>query len=284
MKKYFLVLFLVFGCLGFVKVTSAKVCICPRAPDDKDICIEVNQANISNCSDYCKFYGVVGFDITKSAENCNQVGGIIKKTIPALPADLVVDSEPTTCMCDSNKCVGRLQGRNCQDMSSFLNLNCASQVCSVNFQVSGGYLVPAGSGGSYNPSISSSEKTEDTAATDAPREIDCLCAGVVKKVTATACPTGCNEVVTLTNPLGEGKTDIPTIIGTLIKGAMGVMGALVLLMFVWGGFNWLTSAGNPEKVKKGTQTIIWAAIGAVLAISSYVILNTILGLFAGNVK
>ena len=79
----------------------------------------------------------------------------------------------------------------------------------------------------------------------------------------------------LPNALGK-NTSLPVIIGTIIKGAMGVMGALVLLMLVWGGFQWLTSAGSPEKVKKGTQTMVWAVIGAFLALSSYFILNIIL--------
>ena len=81
--------------------------------------------------------------------------------------------------------------------------------------------------------------------------------------------------VYLPNALGK-NTDISTIIGIVIKGAMGIMGALVLLMIVWGGFQWLTSAGSPEKVKKGTQTMVWAVIGAFLALSSYFILSIIL--------
>ncbi|MBU0546289.1 pilin, partial [Patescibacteria group bacterium] len=88
------------------------------------------------------------------------------------------------------------------------------------------------------------------------------------------------DPVKLENPIGS--TDIPTIIGTLIRGAMGIMGALVLLMFVWGGFTWLTSGGVAEKVKKGTQTIVWAVIGAAITLSSYIILNTILELLAGK--
>jgi len=91
------------------------------------------------------------------------------------------------------------------------------------------------------------------------------------------------EITKLDNPLGgSNSTDIPTLIGRLIQGAMGIMGALVLLMFVWGGFTWLTSAGSAEKVKSGTQTIIWAAIGAAVTLSSYIILNTILSLLAGK--
>jgi len=84
------------------------------------------------------------------------------------------------------------------------------------------------------------------------------------------------DIVKLDNPL-VGDTTKPTeIIGRIIKMALSVMGGLVLLMVVWGGFQWLTAAGSPEKVKSGMQTILWAVLGAVITLSSYVILNTIL--------
>lgn len=83
--------------------------------------------------------------------------------------------------------------------------------------------------------------------------------------------------VSLENPLASGTTDVNVIIGTVIKGVLGVMGGVMLLMLVWGGSTWLIAAGNPEKIKSGTQTILWAIIGAVITLSSYVILKVILG-------
>jgi len=95
------------------------------------------------------------------------------------------------------------------------------------------------------------------------------------QVFAGPAPAPAPESVQLENPLGD-KTDPNVIIGTIIAGALSIVGALVLLMFVWGGFKWLTSAGSPEKVKTGTQTMIWAAIGAVIVFASYIILQNVL--------
>ena len=75
-------------------------------------------------------------------------------------------------------------------------------------------------------------------------------------------------------------TEVPALINTVVKAALGVIGAFTLLMFVWGGFQWLTSAGNPEKVSSGTQTMIWAVIGVVLVLSSYILLSTFFGFLA----
>lgn len=86
-----------------------------------------------------------------------------------------------------------------------------------------------------------------------------------------------SNVVNLENPIGvgrQGTTSAAGIISVVIKGALGIIGALTLLMFVWGGFEWLTSAGNPEKVKSGMQTMLWAVIGVVLVFASYLLLAT----------
>lgn len=81
---------------------------------------------------------------------------------------------------------------------------------------------------------------------------------------------------TLPNPLG-GTTDIRTIIGRVINAALGISGSIALLMFVWGGLQWLTSGGSPERIQKGKNTIVWAVLGLVLIFGSYAILNFVLG-------
>jgi hypothetical protein len=97
------------------------------------------------------------------------------------------------------------------------------------------------------------------------------------------CPTGSGEKCTnLENPLASKATDVPIIIGTVIKYALGVIGSLTILMFVWGGFQWLTSAGSSDKIKKGTATMVWAAIGVTLVLSSYLILTTYLDYLTGK--
>lgn len=80
-------------------------------------------------------------------------------------------------------------------------------------------------------------------------------------------------VVTLDNPIGT--TNIPFILGKALKPILGIMGSAALLMFVVGGFLWLTAAGNAERVKKGTQAMIWATVGVFIIFSSYAILDLV---------
>lgn len=45
---------------------------------------------------------------------------------------------------------------------------------------------------------------------------------------------------------------------------LGIVGGLALLMFVYGGYQMLTSMGNPEGIKKGKDTLTGAFIGLIL--------------------
>lgn len=58
---------------------------------------------------------------------------------------------------------------------------------------------------------------------------------------------------------------------------------VLFIMLVVGAFNYLTSFGNPEKVKKAQQTIMFAVLGFVVFMLSYLILNVICFLFLGGI-
>lgn len=57
---------------------------------------------------------------------------------------------------------------------------------------------------------------------------------------------------------------------------------VLFLMFVVGSFNYLTSFGNAEKIKKARSTLLYAVIGLVIFVSAYLILNIIDILFLGG--
>lgn len=80
----------------------------------------------------------------------------------------------------------------------------------------------------------------------------------------------------LTNPLGAGA-DIPEIIARVIKAVLGIVGSIGLLMFIYGGFLWMTAGGNEERVKKGREVLVWATLGLLVIFSAYAILNFVIG-------
>ncbi len=77
--------------------------------------------------------------------------------------------------------------------------------------------------------------------------------------------------VDLPNPLKA--QDIPTLVSYMVRGLMGISGAIALLMLVWGGITWMTSSGNADRVKKGRDTIVWAIFGLAAIFMSYAIIN-----------
>ena len=83
-----------------------------------------------------------------------------------------------------------------------------------------------------------------------------------------------DKSVPLTNPLET--TNVRLLIGDIIKYVLGIMGSLTLCAFVFGGYMWLTSAGNDEKVRTGTNALMYATIGLFIIFGAYAILNTII--------
>ena len=82
-----------------------------------------------------------------------------------------------------------------------------------------------------------------------------------------------DDIVQLEKPIQD--TDLIVIIGLIIQAILGVTGSLSLLMFVYGGFLWMTSAGNKNRVQKGKEVLIWATIGLTVIFSSYAMIKLI---------
>lgn len=95
---------------------------------------------------------------------------------------------------------------------------------------------------------------------------------------AGTCPSG---TVCLANPLGSGVSTPQDLIGRVINSVLGVVGSIALLMFVYGGLIWMTSSGNPEKVKKGRDIIVWSAIGLAVIFMAYALTRVVLTVVAG---
>lgn len=87
--------------------------------------------------------------------------------------------------------------------------------------------------------------------------------------------TPCSGDLCLKNPLGAINTPAE-LIGRILNSVFGIVGSLALVMFVYGGLTWMTSSGNPEKVKKGRDILIWSAIGLFVVFSSYALVRVVL--------
>ncbi len=71
------------------------------------------------------------------------------------------------------------------------------------------------------------------------------------------------------------KSTLQSILGTVFF----VIGALSVVMIIFGGIRYITSAGNPDNVSKAKNTIIYAIVGLLVALAGYAIVTFIIGRF-----
>lgn len=69
--------------------------------------------------------------------------------------------------------------------------------------------------------------------------------------------------------------DIVLILLAVFEILLRIAGMLAVIFIIYGGFLYLTSAGEPDKAKNGRTTIINALVGLVLAMSATVIVSII---------
>ncbi|MFA6521009.1 MAG: hypothetical protein WCT53_01325 [Candidatus Gracilibacteria bacterium] len=77
--------------------------------------------------------------------------------------------------------------------------------------------------------------------------------------------------------LTGGQTGLRGLILVLLDFALGFLGLLTVVMVIYGGFLYVSSAGNEENVGKAKKILLYAAIGIVVIIASFAIVNTLLG-------
>ncbi len=76
----------------------------------------------------------------------------------------------------------------------------------------------------------------------------------------------------------KGK-NLPQVIGTMVKTAMGVMGTLALVIFIYGGITWMLARGNADKQREGFDTLVWGSLGIAVMLASYALVNYVFEAF-----
>lgn len=73
-----------------------------------------------------------------------------------------------------------------------------------------------------------------------------------------------------------GTYEVNDIMNYVIKAMnimFGLVGSLVLLFFIYGGFLFLTAAGSNERVTKGKRVIIGSVVGLLIVFFAYTIIG-----------
>lgn len=68
---------------------------------------------------------------------------------------------------------------------------------------------------------------------------------------------------------------IQSFIQSVIQVLVTLSGLVAAAFFVWGGFGYITSSGNPEALDKSKKTILYSGIGLILVLGAFVLSNVV---------
>jgi hypothetical protein len=80
-----------------------------------------------------------------------------------------------------------------------------------------------------------------------------------------------------TRTVEQTRGDLPILIGKYIKILLSLVGIIFVVLMVYAGYNWMTSAGEEEKITTAKDTIRSAIIGLIIIISAYAITGFVVG-------
>jgi len=95
---------------------------------------------------------------------------------------------------------------------------------------------------------------------------------------ASAADTGWGSKVTTGNP-GGVVTDLDTTIKTITNYILGIIFLIAVLIVIYGGVLYLTSAGNQDMVDRAKKTIVNGIIGMAICGLAYALISVVSSLF-----
>lgn len=61
-----------------------------------------------------------------------------------------------------------------------------------------------------------------------------------------------------------------------INAMIAFMGSIAIVLYIYGGFVWMSASGNAEKTSKARSILVWTTLGALAMGASYMVIRTIL--------
>lgn len=83
------------------------------------------------------------------------------------------------------------------------------------------------------------------------------------------------ETPGLPNPL-PGIDTLGELIVRVLQVTLGLVGVIAVAVLIYGGLVMITSSGNPERVKKAKDILLWAILGIAVIVISGTLVNYVL--------
>ena len=81
--------------------------------------------------------------------------------------------------------------------------------------------------------------------------------------------------------IGLGTQDVRETIARIINVVLGILGIVVTLIIIAGGFRWMTAGGNEEAVSQAKKIISAGVIGLLIIIIAYALSTWIFSVIIG---
>ena len=69
----------------------------------------------------------------------------------------------------------------------------------------------------------------------------------------------------------DTTASVGSVMAMVIKAFLGLLGIIFVILIITAGYNWMTAAGEEEKVNKAKDTLKRAMIGLIIVVSAYAI-------------
>ena len=63
---------------------------------------------------------------------------------------------------------------------------------------------------------------------------------------------------------GSNQDSLPEVVGRIIKWVVGLIGIVLVAMFIYGGVTYATSAGNEDRVETGKKIMMYSIMGILI--------------------
>ena len=83
-------------------------------------------------------------------------------------------------------------------------------------------------------------------------------------------------LVAPTTPSGLSSVSLDVTINNIITAVLGLVGVIALGVILYGGFRWMTAAGNEEAVGEAKKIITAGVIGLIIVIVAWAVVSFVI--------
>jgi multidrug transporter EmrE-like cation transporter len=82
--------------------------------------------------------------------------------------------------------------------------------------------------------------------------------------------------------VGLGTREVRDVAVSVIQTLLGILGILALVIILYGGFRWMTAAGNEDNVATAKKIMVAGVIGLVVIFFAYAIVAFVFNVVGGS--